>query len=91
VCRGSGCRKKSKKYQALLSVLEGLGIISEVRCQKICKGPVFGVKVDGRLEWFHSIENKKARHSAVSLLGDGELEPTLAKRRCKKRRGKLRT
>ena len=90
VCRGGGCRKTAKKYRALRGALEEQGRIRDVRCQKICKGPVFGVEVRGRLEWFHSIEDKKSRRAAVQLLTDGELAGPMAKRRCKKRRGKLR-
>jgi len=30
-----------------------------VRCQKICRGPVVGLVVDGRMEWFERVRGVK--------------------------------
>jgi (2Fe-2S) ferredoxin len=34
--------------------------VKRVGCQKVCKGPVAGVKVSGRFEWFKKVDRAKA-------------------------------
>jgi len=63
-----------------------------VRCQKVCKGPVAGVAVDGSVEWFARIRKPKARRAVVALARDGgPVPPRLEQRRAAKRSGQLRT
>ncbi len=65
--------------------------IVKVGCQKVCEGPVAGLKVDGRLEWFERLDSSKAVDALVKLVngGDGgKLPPSLAKRRSSKRSGR---
>jgi len=65
--------------------------IVKVGCQKVCHGPVAGLKVDGRLEWFEELDSSKAVDALVKLVnggGDGKLPPPLAKRRSPKRSGR---
>lgn len=74
--------------------MEALGADVEVvpvDCQKICDGPVVGIPVGGRLEWFAEVDSKKSRLGLVTLLDTGELLRPLAKRRVEKRSGRLRS
>ena len=90
VCTGSDCRKSRKKLDALRSTLENEGQVCVVKCQKICKGPVVGVEIGGRLEWFSKISDLRAREHLLKLLQRGEFTQRLRARLVKKRRGKLR-
>lgn len=84
VCRGSKCRKRNKPKG-----LEKRFRIEVVKCQKVCKGPVVGIRVDGTLEWFRKVKNKDVK--ALRKIAKGKRVPTsLAERRSKKRSGKLR-
>lgn len=89
VCRGGACTKRKKRYGALLERL-GLRPYRLVKCQDICKGPVVGVQVDGRWEWFRRMDTPKALDALEKLLDQGKVTERLADRRVKKRRGKLR-
>ena len=89
VCRGSDCRKDHSKRLDRAPV-ELDGELVEVRCQKLCDGPVVGVEVDGRLEWFERVRGAKAVHTFVDLVRGGRLRDVLKKRRSKKRAGRLR-
>jgi hypothetical protein len=77
----------------LAEELAGAAEVTEVRCQSVCEGPVAGVEVDGRLEWFERVRTAKARRGLRRLLaagGAGPLPKPLAKRRRSKRSGKLK-
>lgn len=89
VCRGGTCVKRKKRYQALLSRLRPRPV-RLVKCQDICKGPVVGVELDGRWEWFRRMDTTKALDALEKLLDHGRLTKRLADHRVKKRRGKLR-
>ncbi len=89
VCRGSSCTKRKKRYQALLDRLRGHDV-TKVKCQSICKGPVAGVVLDGRWEWFRRLDTTKALDALAKLVETQEMAPRLKRRRVKKRRGKLR-
>jgi hypothetical protein len=39
-----------------------------VRCQKICKGPVVGVVVDGRMEWFQRVDGVRPLAALLRLV-----------------------
>ena len=65
--------------------------VCEVRCQKICKGPVVGLELDGRIEWFSKMKSKSMRKHFVALVKSGELHASLASRRSRKRAGRFRS
>ena len=90
VCRGKDCRKKSKKLACLESTISEHGEVIPVACQKICKGPVAGLELNGRLEWFSKLDEKSARKGFAHLLSEGQLKEKLKDRIAKKRRGKFR-
>ena len=89
ICVGKACRKPKKRFQLLLQHLADRPI-QRVKCQRICKGPVVGLKLGGTWEWFRRLDTAKAL-TALDLLLDGEMTPRMKGRRVKKRRGKLRT
>ena len=66
LCTGKDCRRSSG-HEELAGSLAG-DLVVEVRCQKICKGPVAGLEVDGRLEWFRSLRKAKARKALGRLV-----------------------
>jgi hypothetical protein len=70
-------------------VLAEHGEIVEVPCQKICKGPVLGLEVKGKLQWFSKVRGKKKIKAVARLLCTGKCPSLLRKRRVKKRAGKL--
>ena len=86
------CRK-CKHHDCLVDVLTGHADVAVhmVKCQKICHGPVIGVPVAGRLEWF---ERVRSVHELAALLlitrnGRGDSIPKpLRKRRVKKHSGR---
>ena len=90
VCRGKDCRKKAKKLSCLESAIAEHGEVIPVACQKICKGPVAGLEVDGRIEWFSKLGKKSTQRGLVQLLSEGKLKGKLKDRISKKRRGKFR-
>lgn len=90
VCHGSDCRKKSKEFKAVTALLSTQGHVCPVKCQKICKGPVVGAQIGGRLEWFSKLGNRHALKQFVLLLENGDLRKRLRARIAKKRQGKLR-
>jgi len=70
----------------------GLGVdIERVGCQKVCRGPVVGVAIDGRWQWFERMDSPKALRALEQLVDDDTLGKPLRKRRSKKRAGKLRS
>lgn len=92
VCNGSDCGK-ADGHRALLAVLTGAAEadLRTVTCQKICEGPVAGVEVDGRLEWFQRLRGAKSRRALLRLArAGGPLPGRLRKRRVAKRSGRLR-
>lgn len=90
VCRGSSCRH-DKGFHELCQQLEAVADISEVRCQRICDGPVAGAAVNGSLEWFERLRSEKAQGAFVEFVaGSGHMRHTLEKRRIAKRSGRLR-
>ena len=88
-CTGSDCRKR-KSGLALREALANKVEVCDVRCQKICKGPVVGLELDGRMEWFSKLKSKSMRKRFVSLITDSELHPSLLSRRSRKRSGRFR-
>jgi len=65
--------------------------IVKVGCQKVCHGPVAGVAVSRRMEWFGRLDGQKAVAALVKLVngdGGGKLPSSLARRRLSKRSGR---
>ena len=91
VCTERGCGKRSE-HRELAAELEGAAEVVGVTCQSVCDGPVAGVVVGSRLQWFGEVRTRKARAALrrVAEEGRGPLPGALAKRRRSKRSGKLR-
>ena len=90
VCHGDTCRHE-KGFAELRERLAPIAEIAEVRCQRICDGPVVGAAVNGSLEWFERVRSEKAQNQFVDLVaGTGTLRKALEKRRVGKRSGRLR-
>ncbi len=91
VCQGKNCVNKRKgARERLEQELGEVAEVEQVRCQKICSGPVVGVLMDGQLEWFRRIRGSKSRRAVLKLLTEEKLGKRLRKRRAKKHSGKLR-
>ena len=91
LCKGSDCRRRSAERDSLVKSIGTLAEVEPVRCQKICKGPVVGLEVDGKVEWFKSVRTMKARRALKRFLTSQRRDKRLFDRRVKKRAGKLRT
>jgi hypothetical protein len=90
VCYGSDCMASKQALRELERAVEPVADIKPVKCQKICKGPVVGVEIDGTLEWFSRVDKDKPRRRLVTFLETGELKKSLAKRHVSGRSGKRR-
>lgn len=90
VCHGSSCRHH-KACAELRDCLSPVADLADVRCQRVCDGPVVGAAVNGSLEWFKRMDSDKAQRHFVDLVaGSGRLRKSLEKRRVPKRAGSLR-
>lgn len=90
VCRGSKCRHRAA-YPELCGRLSVVADLADVRCQRICNGPVVGVAINGSLEWFERVSSEKAQRQMVDLVAQGgRIRRTLERRRVAKRSGRLR-
>jgi hypothetical protein len=90
VCQGDSCRDE-KGADGLRQRLAEVADVAEVRCQRICKGPVAGAAVNGSLEWFERLRSDKVQTQFLDLVaGSGQLRRSLEKRRVEKRSGRLR-
>jgi len=91
VCIGSDCRKGAGSHRALRNALGEVAEVRAVRCQEICSGPVAGIEVGGRLEWFERVRGPKSRRALVRLVRrGGPLPERLRRRRVRKRAGRIR-
>jgi hypothetical protein len=91
VCAGDDCRKRKSDRKKLRGAVAEVATVVPVRCQKVCKGPVVGLEVDGTMQWFGKVRGKAARNALAVLVQTGDIPPELRPHRTKKRRGKLRT
>jgi hypothetical protein len=90
VCHGSRCRRH-EAHGALRDRLGAVADLAEVRCQRICRGPVVGAAVNGSLEWFERLRSQKVQRQLVDFVaGSGRMRRGLEKRRVAKRSGRLR-
>jgi hypothetical protein len=84
--------KKCKQADCLEEFLTATGRVKvkKVGCQKICRGPVAGLKVRGRMEWFARVDRAKPM---VALLRAADprhtkrIRPALESRRVARRSG----
>ena len=92
VCGGSHCRKKRARDDRFDRWVSRLSVdVEGVGCQKVCRGPVVGVAVDGDWQWFERMDSPKALRALEQLITDDTLGKPLRKRRNKKRAGRLRS
>lgn len=91
LCTGKHCGREAA-FDKLVAELEDVAEVETVRCQKVCTGPVVGLEVDGRLQWFARVRKPKTRKALRRLLrAGGPVPDRLAGRRVAKRAGRLRT
>ena len=81
------CRK-CKNHDCLIDVLgaHGGSSIRQVKCQKICHGPVVGLRVGGQMEWFERVQTLK-EIAAIARLAK-KANPTSIPKPLRKRRVK---
>jgi hypothetical protein len=85
------CRK-CKYANCLEAFLDGSrGVkVKKLGCQKICKGPVAGLKVRGRMEWFARIDKAKPMVALLRVADperSGKIGPALESHRVARRSG----
>lgn len=82
-CKGSGTLAKFLHQRTDAS-------IKTVGCQDVCKEPVCGLRVNGRLEWFGGLDKPKRQKALAALLAhpNGGVPSELAGARAGKRSGK---
>ena len=92
ICNGSHCRKTLRNDDRLRASVAQLPVeIERVGCQKVCRGPVVGLDLDGRLQWFERMSSRKSLRALAELVEHDTVGRPLRKRRNKKRSGKLRS
>ena len=91
VCGERGCGRRADR-RALEDALAHVADVVTVPCQSVCRGPVAGAVVAGRLQWFARLRTPKARAALVRVTdrAPARLPGSLAKRLVAKRAGKLR-
>jgi hypothetical protein len=90
VCTGKDCRR-DERHGALVDELGPATALQPVPCQDICKGPVAGVEVGGRVEWFKRLRKGRHRRAIVALAQGGPGVPeALQDRWVPKRGGKVK-
>ena len=87
VCEGKHCRGRPKRRKALVAKLEKIAQVADCTCMKICCGPVAGLEVDGRMEWFEKLDSDGALEGMRKLVKKGKLNKALKKRQQDKRTG----
>jgi hypothetical protein len=90
VCVGKSCRKRKAALRRLRSALPDTVELKEVQCQDICAGPVVGLKIDDRWEWFKKLRKDRQLVALRAALRDGEIGVSLKSRRVRSRSGKRR-
>jgi hypothetical protein len=84
------CRKCKRSEDVLKFLLRRTDAsVRTVRCQKVCEGPVAGLHVDGRMEWFERMDGAKPLKAMVELLS--QKPPTKLPKPLKKRRSRERS
>jgi hypothetical protein len=86
VCRK--CKGSDKVVDFLSS--ETRASIKTVRCQKVCEGPVAGISIRGKMEWFGKMKGKKtltAMAALANVSSPKKIPKQLRKRVCLERSG----
>ena len=83
--------KKCKRHQCVEDALvktEAKTVL--VGCQKICSGPVAGLRVDGQMEWFDRLDTGKRLAGLRKLANQPTERPVkaLQRRRVSRRSGR---
>jgi hypothetical protein len=86
------CRK-CKNHDCLTDILHERTDVSVqlVKCQKICHGPVVGLPIAGKMEWFERVNGLQEVAALVRLTHKGNADAVpkpLKRRRVKKRSGR---
>src|SRR5689334_12611113 len=91
VCTGKDCRRDDG-FKELRRDLDKVAKVREVDCQDMCDGPVAGVVLDGRVEWFEKIRKERYRTAVIELVtGERDSVPNVLKARwAKKHSGKVK-
>ena len=89
VCNGSDCRKTKPSFKKIEGLLEDVGRPVAVRCQKICSGPVIGLKHKDQWTWFKKLKEKDVL-ALIEVVEEARIPKRLRGKRVKKRSGKLR-
>jgi len=82
---------KCKRHRCVEDAMAGSEAkVVMVGCQKICSGPVAGLEVRGRMEWFDRLDTVKRLVGLRVLAEKGRARPmkALEKRRVRKRSGR---
>jgi hypothetical protein len=66
LCVGKDCRKDDGHRELRAAILP-LGKVKRVKCQDLCGGPVAGIEIDGRVEWFEKVRKPRERNAVVAL------------------------
>jgi hypothetical protein len=86
------CRKcKGHKCLTDFLLTKTEAAVQGVRCQKICSGPIAGVAVAGRMEWFERVDKAKAMVGVAQLAtkpGSAKVPKALRKERVGKHSGR---
>jgi hypothetical protein len=77
--------KKCKRSECLRDFFDSAGVkVKAVGCQKLCAGPVVGVEVAGRMEWFEKVDRAKPM-VAIVRIARGKAKRSLPKALAKRR------
>ena len=66
LCVGKDCRRYDG-HTELKKALGAVGKVHRVTCQDLCEGPVAGVEVHGRVEWFEKVRKGRERDAVIAL------------------------
>ena len=91
VCTGKDCRRDDG-HRELLGSLRAVGDVTRVKCQDLCEGPVAGVIIDGRVEWFEKLSKERHQRVVAHLVERGatKVPSDLKDRWAKKHGGKIK-
>lgn len=86
------CRKcKGSKRVVTFLATQTRATVRTVRCQKVCEGPVAGLSIGGRMEWFGRLKGPKqlrALERLVTVSSPAKIPKTLRKRLSEERSGR---
>jgi hypothetical protein len=91
LCNGKDCRR-AEGHGDLRKALRAVGKVQVVKCQDLCEGPVAGVVVDGKVEWFEKLRRARHRDAVVALAvgAEGKVPADLRDRWARKHQGKIK-